>query len=55
MTVSKPGPEASKETWAAYEEFVRALGHDPDHVTKVVIERGAILVDTVTVHRLEAE
>ena len=55
MTVRRPGPEASKETWEAYEQFVRALGHDPDHVAKVVIEKGAVIVDSVHVHPLDAK
>lgn len=41
--------------WAAYTSFITALGHDPDHVAKVVIEKGAIIVDTIHVHPLDAQ
>lgn len=47
--------EKRKADWVAYEEFIRALGHDPDSVTKVLIANGAIIVDSVAVHPLGAE
>lgn len=55
MVAAKPGPEASRETWEAYEQFVRALGHDPDHVAKVVIEKGVVIVDSIHLHPLDAK
>lgn len=56
VTVDQHEEKVRRDTaWAAYTSFITALGHDPDNVAKVVIEKGAIIVDTVSVHRLDAQ
>lgn len=47
-----PHTEAFTAVW---DNFLRTLGHDPDTVMKVVVERGHIIVNSTTVHHFEEE
>lgn len=52
VDVDSPHTEAFTAVW---NDFLRTLGHNPDTVMKVVVERGHIIVNSTTVHHFEED